>query len=88
MTKVGHFPDDVVGSADVTLVIHWPGGWVTQRRSATWSDCPPWHASVGDDGIITVDVEGQPECRFRRVDVGIGRRFPDIRHYWLSEEVT
>ena len=92
MTKVGYFPDDVVGSTDVTLVVHWSGGWVTGRRSSTWSANWPtitqWSMSIDDDGIIELEVEGQPERRFRRSDVGIGRRFPDIRHYWLSEEVT
>jgi hypothetical protein len=75
----------VVGSRDVTTVIHTPNSWHTVRLSEVSGR--DWCLEMLADGIAVLTMDGT-ERRFRRIEVGCGRRFVQTRHIYLCEEVT
>jgi hypothetical protein len=75
----------VVGSRDVTTVIHTPNSWHTVRLSEVSGR--DWCLEMPEDGIAVLTMDGI-ERRFRRIEVGYGRRFVQTRHIYLCEEVT
>jgi hypothetical protein len=75
----------VVGSRDVTAVIHTPDSWHTVRLSEVSGR--DWCLEMLADGIAVLTMDGI-ERRFRRIEVGCGRRFVQTQHIYLCEEVT
>jgi hypothetical protein len=89
-----HIFFETVGSADVHTVVHFPGGFRTLRRSDESNyqlgkpmANPPFTMTMNIDGTIEMRDGDAPWRLFRSAILSCGRTYPEILHYFLTDEV-
>ena len=93
---------DNVGSEDVVMVIHYPGGWRTIRKSDRKVELyglPQLNSpfslictsdDYGDEMVLkefTEQGDWIASRFFAGLDLTLGRRYPHIMHYMLGKEM-